>query len=669
MPYFFRPWWKRPYRRNYRKRFRRPYRRRTRKAFRRNRKQWVRKKRYFRFKKRKLKKLHLTQWQPSLIRRCKITGLFTLFQSTIQRADNNYAQYQTSIVPEKEPGGGGWGTYVFNLGAFYQMFEKVRNWWTYSNVGLPLVRYTGCKFTFYRDDFIDYIVTYDLNYPMTDTDLRHAEAQPYRMMLKKHKIIVTCKNLNRHRKPYKRVKIRPPKQLINRWFFQREFTNTNLVLITATAASLTTISCPPNEPSNNISFYSLNPHVFKNLNFNNYSQTSGYNPQISRYLYGTTQFQPQNETDLPTYGELIFLGNTNVMVEGKELKTVQSTGFLKPENWGNPFFPEYLKLNYLLWISPNQPSFFANKTTTEKPKPGELTQLSEPPLLHCRYSPDVDTGYNTQCFFKANFNTNNYKWDPPENEQLQFAGFPLWNLFWGWPDWQKKLALINQIDQHYMLIFKSPHVTPKAEYYMPIDQSFIEGHHIYDTEEKPPISDQLSWHPKFLYQKLTINEICLTGPCTVKPVSRTFQAHCKYDFFFKWGGSPSDMETIADPSKQPQYPVPHSVTTPIQIQDPRYDPRQYIFSWDCRRDLLTPKAIDRISKDYATERSMFNITDNQFNPNPPQKDLQQTLQTLLQTQTTEKDEKAIQELIQQFQQQQQQLRNNLQQLLRQRINL
>nr|WMC00964.1 ORF1 [Anellovirus D_HF6_591] len=669
MPYFYKRYWKNNYRRRFRKRYRRPYWRRTRKAFRSTRRNRVRRKFNRKYRKRKLKKLKINQWQPTLIRRCKITGLFTLFQATWDRAYNNFAQYQTSIVPEKEPGGGGWGTYVFNLGAFYQMFKKVRNWWTVSNVGMPLCRYLGCRMTFYRDDFIDYIVTYDLDYPMTDSDLRHASSQPYRMMLRKRKIVVTCKNNNTHKKPYKRVKIKPPKQLINRWFFQREFTNTNLVLLTASAASLTTISCHPNEPSNNLSFETLNPHIFKNLNFNNYSQTSGYTPQPGRFLYGTLHFEPTNETDMPTYGDLIFLGNTNVMTEGKQLNDLTNTqDFLKSENWGNPLHPHYLNLTNLMWVSQQQPSYFSNKTKSEKVKSTELTQMSEPPLINCRYSPDTDTGYNTECYFLSNFNANNYKWDAPTNEQLTFSGFPLWNLLWGWPDWQKKLALISQIDQHYVLVLKSPHIKPQLPFYMPLSSSFINGHHIYDTETQPPISDKLSWHPKFLYQQDIINKICLTGPCTVKPVSKTFQAHMKYDFYFKWGGSPSDMETIADPSKQPQYPVPHNISAPIQIQDPNYDPRLYTYSWDSRRDLLTKTAIDRISKDYATERSLFNITDNQFNPPAPQKDYEKTLQTLLQTWPEQKDQETMQELIIKFQQQQQQLRDNLQQLLRQRIN-
>nr|UGV36143.1 MAG: ORF1 [TTV-like mini virus] len=668
MPFQYRPWYYRRYNKRWRRRRRRFNTRRSRKTFRRNRRSWVRKRRYFRFRKRKLKKIRLNQWQPQLIRKCKITGLFTLFQSTFERGSNNYAQYQLSYVPEKESGGGGWGIFVFNLGAFYQMFERVRNWWTYSNINLPLCRYLGCKFTFYRDDFIDYIVTYTTNFPMTDSDLKHAEAQPYRMMLRKRKIVVTCKHKNRHRKPYKKVRIHPPRQLTNRWFFQREFTNTNLLLLTATAASLTTISCPPNEPSNNISFYTINPRLFQNLNFNNYSQTTGYNPQIGRYLYGTKHVEITSPTTLPKNGDLIVLGNTNKMQAGKSLNECSTnTDWGKSDNWGNPFFTSYLTGDYLIWVSTQQYTFYINSGKNDTAT--NLTLLSEPPVLKCRYSPDVDTGYETQCYLKSNFNNNNYKWDPPENEQLRFVGFPLWNLFWGWLDWQRKLALVSQIDKHYTVIFKSPHVRPKLEYYMPIDTAFIENHHPFDTQEQPDPDDKLSWHPKVLFQQQTINQICMTGPCTVQPISKTFQAHCKYDFFFKWGGSPSEMETIADPSKQQQYPVPNTVTSGLQIQDPTFDPRQYIYTWDTRRDLLTTKATERISKDYGTEQSMLFPTDNQFNPPAPRKDISQTLQTLIQTQTTEKDQETIQNLIQQFQLKQQQLRLNLQQLLNQRLNI
>lgn len=663
MPPFFKP---RFYYRNRYRHWKRPWRsrrRRSRRAFQRKRRRRVRKRFYI--KKRKLKKLKIVQWQPETIRKCHIKGYFTLFEAAQGRFSNNFAQFQDSITPQHEPGGGGWGTYVFNLGALFQQFERVRNYWTYSNVGLPLVRYCGCKFYFYRSDFCDYIVKYNLNYPMTDSELVHSESQPLRMLLSRHKIIVTKKT--ERNKPYKVKKIRPPRQLINKWFFQRETVNVNFLMLTATAASLSQFSCSSNEQSNNISFEVLNPRVFQNLNFNTLP-TYGYKPNPNWYLYGTISHEGDTP---PSIKDLIYLGNTNLMKEGTPPASKDKvTEYLtKSDLWGNPFFDHYLNGNYQLWVSTQQPSGIYTTTNWDSGK-ANVQKMSEPLLIPCRYAPNLDTGYSTICFLISNFKNNN-GFNPPENEQLTHSGFPLWDLFWGWLDWQQKLAIVQQVKQHYMVAFKSPHVTPKLDIYIPLDQEFITNHHLYLNDEAPLLSDQLSWHPKSYYQQHTLENICMCGPATAKNHDvRTIQANCKYDFFFKWGGSPSEMETIANPSKQPAYPVPDKLATGIQIQDPAYDPRQYIFNWDIRRDLLTSTATKRILKDYTTESTLlFPTEQNLSNPNPPKQPLEQTIQTLLQTQDSEKEKEKMEQLIRQFQSKQQQLRDQLNNLLKQRLNL
>lgn len=134
--------------------------------------------------------MSIRQWQPQLIRRSAIKGYFTLFYCTPGRISNNFPQYRDSITPPFAPGGGGWGIYVFNLGAMFDEFNRVRNWWTVSNVDLPLCRYLGCKLTLYRAEDVDYIFVYSRYYPMTDTEQKHADAQPSRLLLRKHKVIV-----------------------------------------------------------------------------------------------------------------------------------------------------------------------------------------------------------------------------------------------------------------------------------------------------------------------------------------------------------------------------------------------------------------------------------------------------------------------------------------------
>ncbi len=53
------------------------------------------------------------------------------------------------MTPVGEASGGGWSIQQFTLEALYTEYQKLRCFWTKSNLGLPFVRYTGCTFKFF----------------------------------------------------------------------------------------------------------------------------------------------------------------------------------------------------------------------------------------------------------------------------------------------------------------------------------------------------------------------------------------------------------------------------------------------------------------------------------------------------------------------------------------
>nr|UGV34758.1 MAG: ORF1 [TTV-like mini virus] len=682
MPYYQRKRWWRPYttrrRKRYRRRWRFPLRRRRpTTTFRRRNYFRVRK---FKFKKkRKLKTLSLRQWQPQLIRRSKIIGYFTMFYSQNGRLGNNYVQYKDSVNPPNVPGGGGWSIFVFNLGCLFDEFNRVRNWWTTSNVDLPLCRYMGTKLTLYRSEDTDYIFYYSTNYPMTDTAQRHADAQPSRLMLKKHKVIVESRKHNK-KKPYKKIFIKPPRQLVNKWFFQRQFVNTNLFLATCTACSLSKFTLNPKQNSTTITFLSLNYNIFKSVNYQMQHTTTYYAPKPNFNLYATdanVDITKPLETQLK-YNQLIYLGQATRMIEGKKIgynSTDVKTYFDHPEYFGNIFHTNYLLHHYTILVCNVQYTAFQGENINAQIKANVFTVLSEPLYETIQYNPDIDTGKDTICYFVPNFQ-NYTDWKRPDNEQLYFHGYPLWMLFWGWPDWQKKLGLINQIDQHYQLVFENPYCIPKKSKYMPIDQSFLDNTIPYpykdETSEeinKPSIHDQQNWYPKFAYQQETIDLICQSGPGTYKFESnKCIQAHLKYSVRFKWGGSPMPTETIADPTKQPQYPVPDQVTSTLQIEDPTRDPQTLLYSWDFRRHMLTQKATERLTKNSDFDKPFPISTDSWINPAPPQTE-KDILETLLKTQTKEKEKENQVQLLKQLRDHQHRLNEQLKHLMFQSLKL
>ncbi len=90
--------------------------------------------------------------------------------------------------------------------------------------------------------------------------------------------------------------------------------------------------------------------------------------------------------------------------------------------------------------------------------------------------------------------------------------------------------------------------------------------------------------------------------------TKTIQAECKYDFYFKWGGSPSTMESIANPGRQPQFPTSDNIIKTTSLQSPTTPPEYYLHSFDQRRYMLTKSAIERITKDISTKTSSLSTT-------------------------------------------------------------
>nr|UGV36194.1 MAG: ORF1 [TTV-like mini virus] len=670
-PYRRKRWFPYQRRRWIRYRYRRPT-----KAFRRRRQKWVRK--LFKTRKFKRKTLPIKQWQPENIRTCKIKGNYTMFSCTKETYYNNYTQYRDSWTPEFFPSGGGWGVLVFNLGALFQEFLRTRNWWTVSNVDLPLCRYINCKLTFYRTENVDYIVYYTRNYPMTDNEYVHADACPNRMLMRRHKIIVKSMRHN-PKKPYVRKKILPPKLLINKWFFQRQMVNTNLLMLTVTSCDLNYYQRAPKQANNMVYLTTLNPKIFTNLNYHRLNTNLPWAPKQSYNLYATDKhidITSTNWYNSITYQDLIYLGQAVRLYEGEKMPSGSLTSYFEnSDKWGNVFCSRYLQKEWTILVTNVQYTAFQNKTGTQKIDQTQWTVMNEPILELVAYNPIIDTGKDTSVYFVPNFSSNS-NWNPPENPQLSFHGFPLWMTLWGWPDWQKKLALINQIDTKYILIVKSPYFQPNLKEFMFLDHEFIQNMPVYyDThpqagEQKVPLADELSWHPMFKYQQKSVNLICMSGPGTYKfPNNEHIEAHLHYLFRFKWGGSSSTMETIADPEKQPQFADPNNLSTGLQVQDPGTDPSTMLYNFDFRRHVLTQKATERITKREYTDETVSFPTDHWINPQPQQKTERDFWETLIQAQASEEKKENTQQLLRQLRERQQHLNNKLQRLIMESLKL
>nr|UGV38947.1 MAG: ORF1 [TTV-like mini virus] len=629
---------------------------------------WVRKRQYRkRFK--KLKFIKLKQWQPMKIRKCKIRGIIELFECTYGHVSNNFVPYKESYVPEHQPGGGGWGIQQFTLGNLYVQNVYCMNYWTKSNKGMNLCRYFGTKFTLYRQDNVDWIFTYNLEEPLTIGKYTYPSYHPYKMLQYKKKIVIpsfTTAPLKRKR--YYKKFIRPPKKLTNQWYFQNHLQNTPLVTFFACACDLTKMFLPKYSKNNNITLWALNTRLIENPKFQLTNiQTTGYTPDTAgkKTLWGLYHAQePPSETQAT---QLIYLGRTQYNTEGEPINNTAETNYNK-DKWGNPFHVNFItntNPTYLLEVPTTQSDknaikyIFSQKNQQIKNIQG-LAQRFEDLAIPVRYNPNKDKGIGNRAYFLRTDKRDQNNWDPPDDEEYTLKNFPLWLMLWGYEDYIRKYNPINNLDTNGILVIQSDYFNEKLPAYVLISDDFVNGLAPYgESKEEMNVFERGHWYPRWEHQKRAIENLLMTGPAVARPAEgESIQAHLQYQFFFKWGGNPSTLETIYDPNIQPVTPDPSFGLQNHEIISPTTSIENFIYNWDTRRDLLTQAATDRITKiptnfQYVFTDGTTTSTDLQI---PQQKETQATT-----TQEEKEEDQLLHHLIQ-LQQHNQQLQQRFRQL-------
>ncbi len=107
----------------------------------------------------------------------------------------------------------------------------------------------------------------------------YPEIQPQNMLLRRHKKILLSEKTKPNGRTKVTVKIGPPKQMITKWFFQRDFCDANLVKLSAAAASFRFPSVSHGSQGPIFTVYALNMTFYANSNWLDASQkTQGYVP-------------------------------------------------------------------------------------------------------------------------------------------------------------------------------------------------------------------------------------------------------------------------------------------------------------------------------------------------------------------------------------------------------
>lgn len=565
----------------------------------------------------------MRQYQPPHIKRLKCKGTLPLFITTSETVSRNYTMYAYNTVPHLQPNGGGYSIITFSIGAFYQLFQKVLCYWTQSNDTLPLIRYTGCNIKLYHSEHTDYIATYHNCYPMKPSLDTYNSTHPTILQLNNRHRIMPCRKNRPNRKPYTKIKVKPPSQMIKKWYFQNEFAETPLLMLMVSSMSLDRYYMSSNSQSTTIGFTSLNTNIFQFHNFKT-NPTSGYMPKDNIYIWALQNGETSiaNEKVI----KLIFLGQTELITTGKTVERTHinsetwantfSRYTTSKTDWGNPFEPTYLNEHVTILFTNKSPHqlyehYATGKEFNQNTKIGDGVFITptEPLLWPIRYNPLADNG-NNHIFIEAINKVGQHNWSQPTDPKLEGRSYPVWLSTWGFLDFQKD-RLGDALDLDYIFVIVTDYMFPKLGYIIPIDDDFLHGRSPYGEDNSlPNIGDQKHWQPKIRFQTRTINLIASCGPGTIKlPKQAAAEAHATFTFYFKLGGCAPHVNTIENPKLQPTYPTPDNFLQQPSLQNPEYPATSFIYNFDKRREIITKKAAKRLLQISPIKKTVSSITE------------------------------------------------------------
>ncbi len=549
----------------------------------------------------------------------------------------------------KYPGGGCFATQTFSLKFLYDQWKLKNNIWTRSNQLKDLCRYLKSYHTFYRHPNVDFVIVYERQPPFNLDKYTYSQYHPYMLLQRKNKIVLPSYNTNPRGKYKKRKVIKPPKQMLSKWFFSEQFAHYDLLLIIASACSLRypTIGCC-NE-NRMITLYCLNTKFFTETDWGQAKSERAY-------------YKPYS-----TLAEDLFFWSGSFT---NPTKFNPTTGIKEGQ-------PES-SIWYYNSINKDKGYFNTRVLKAWKTTRGATGPVFKPlPLVLGRYNPAVDDGKGNVVYLQSIIGGH---WAiPTKTDDWKIENMPLWQAFWGYWDFLEQ-KYTKSIFTSNMFVVKSPYIqTSQTEleqtYWAFIDPQWIDGKNQYDS----PITytETKLWYPTCEAQTKTINAFCECGPFVPKLDNQTYstwELMDHYSFHFKWGGPQVSDQPVDDPTKKQKYDVPDTIKEAIQVLDPTKNIAATMFhDWDYRHGCITTTAIKRMQSNLPTDSSLESDSDTE----PPHKKGEHYQSSTTQKRKlkrsrdvsshsakkvhakSHKRKKILLKLIQQQQQQQQQLKHNL----------
>nr|UYM03125.1 MAG: ORF1 [Anelloviridae sp.] len=645
MPFWWnrrrKPWygrWRR-YKTKYRRRRRRPlYKRRG------ARKPYRRRRRRRRKVRRKKKRLFIQQWQPDSIRKCKIIGIGALVIGCEGKQMECYTVNKENYVPPKVPFGGGFGLEHYTLQYLYEEYCFKRNIWTTSNIGRDLCRYLRCKFIFYRHTDTDFIVSYNRQPPHILDKFTYPSVHPAHMLLEKHHRVILSTSSNPRGKYRQKIIIKPPKQMLTKWFFTKTFAPASLFILKGAAMNTRYAYLSASNENMLISLLSLNTTFYQT---GDWAQTRTTGNAYTPYHNISRDIEFKYKSGKPPTSQTL---KPNPEIFTNYLKSVSMA-----EGW---FQPKILQ-------------------AYEVDRKGTLTATT--PLVAGRYNPATDDGIGNKVYLTSTL-VDGYE-PPTTDKKLLIENLPLWQALYGFTSYIKTIKGAEYLKSS-VVVIQSKHIycfpqVGSCTKYIPIDYDYTTGKKPYDQTISD--YDKKFWYPSVLWQLKTLNSIVEAGPYIPKlseEKNSTWELKYKYYFFFKWGGPQDPDRPVENPADMSTYPAPDTMPKTIQITNPiKQSTESILHPWDWRRGLIKTSALKRMyqhletdtdfecSAEESPQKKKKKLGAALRDPEEEVKKIQDCLHSLCEKSTYQETPETIQDLIKQQQQQQQELKYNILQLL------
>ncbi len=558
-----------------------------------------------------------------------------------------YTNVKNATTPPKAPGGGGFGCEQFSLESLYTDFLFRKNVWTKTNILKDLCRFLYCKVTFYRHPETDFIVAYHRQPPFEISKDIYTMCHPVNMLLAKHKIIIPSKFTNPKGKSKIKKHIKPPKQMLTKWFFSKQFSDFGLLLLSGSALNLRYSHLSASNENLLINITSLNPKFYQHTNWAAaHAHTSPYKP------YDNISSALQYKAYVREGGKLV----EKTFNLPDRITTDADVAISYDKGW---FSSPILKA--IEW--------------TVKPIPQAIRNI-----IYGRYNPTRDKGTGNKIYIISILADT---WNSPTHDkQVVLEDLPLWLGVYGYisylqtikpDDWLASsiVVLVSEAIYCYNMI-------GACTMWAPIDGEYIDGKKPYDL----PITqlEKTKWYPNYKWQLKTLNSIVESGPFVPQYSEEkysTWELKYHYDFCFKWGGPAMPEKDVKNPKDLRIYDVPDKQLGRIQICNPAKQSTETIFHpWDSRRGLIKEKALKRMCQHLETDTE-FECSSEEGappkkkerqgaalqNPYQEEEEIQQCLQTLCKENTCQEETQEVQQLIKQQQDHQQQLKYHILKLL------